>query len=613
MTTTAANWHNGDLLPGTNDLSPRGFEGYDIHVLRNTTSLPLRSILMLVDDGNPVRADSATLPTDVTNIIFVGEFTPAGTQPQNTQVGHGVRLDILTGEVTATGNPPARRLRSFIVNVRVRRTAGGDLGPIPIRFHIHENVTEIWLTPSTLTLPGDAAGHRLTVLARFDDDTIGDITRLASAPTAPGLPLESGFTWTSSDNVCVRVDRQGQLTGVFGITSCSSTITATLRQQGWPTLSASAQVTVIEPWAERRLRQRDLNLVGGPGLNAVNDVPNILLLPDGFLDTDADRADFDRLAALAVHRLSHSSSTTPFDLLSGSINYWSAFVPSREQGASTLPELVELVTLFEGSTPQTSTPVTALAVDGARAAGDIQIDFDRATMRGNLPANVHFRIGADPTLYTTTNNVTVAGNALRGVVFTPSLAQNAANDAAVTIIGQRGSVKQLLDEAPLLRNLVAVVGLPVPAQRLAQGADAARLQAQLDEWSTLYGARRITPLNVDISLFNLWGRLLPDHRLADEKDTALGIANDERPRALVSANAVKLSWHPLRTLRTELDLFLATLEFQGTVVGQSWTIPQGGQAGKDRALVFVLVRGVRHAGSNTTGSQPIVTVPLVDD
>lgn len=617
MTTTAADWHNGDLLPG-NELNPRAFEGFDIHVLRGSTSLPLRSILTLVDDGNFVRADSATLPADVTTIIFRGEFQPVGTQPQNTQVGHGVSLDLRTGEVTATANPPAPRLRSFVVNATILRTAGGALGPFPIRFHIHESVTEIWLTPSTLTLPGDAAGHRLTVLARFDDDTIGDITRLASAPTGPGLPPESGFTWASSDNVCVRVDRQGRLTGIFGLTSCTSTITATLRQQNWPTLSASAQVTVIEPWAERRLRQRDLNLVGGPGLNAVNEVPNILLLPDGFLDTDADRADFDRLAALAVHRLSHSSSTTPFDLLSGSINYWSTFIPSRERGTSTLPELVEPPTLFEGPTQQALTPVTTLSVDGARSAGDIQIDFERATLHGNLPADVHFRIGTDPTLYTTTNTVTVTGNALRGVVFTPSLAQAAANNAPVTIIGQRVSAKEFvagLSQVLVVRNLenlVAIVGSPVPAERLAQGSTPQQLQAKLTEWTTLYGAGRITPLNVNNATFDAWARLLPDHRLADEKDTALGIANDERPRAHRPASAVKLSWHPLRTLRTELDLFLARLEFQGTVIGQTWTIPQGGAAGKDRALVFVLVRGVRHAGSNTTGSQPIVAMTLVD-
>lgn len=614
MTTIGVDWHNGDLLPGLNELNLRAFEGYDIHVLRNTTSLPLRSILMLREDnGNLTRADSTTLPTDVTAIIFNGEFAPSGTQPQNTQVGGGVSLSLRTGEVTATANPPTPRLRNFIVNAIVLLTGGGRLGPIPIRFHIHESVTEIWLTPSTLTLPADAEGHRLSALARFDDDTIGDITRLAFAPTGPGQLPESGFTWTSSDNVCVRVDRQGRLTGVFGLTSCSSTITATVRQPGWPALSASAQVTVIEPWAERRLRQRDLNLVGGPGLKVVNQVPNILLLPDGFLDTAADKADFDRLAALAVHRLSHSSSTTPFDLLSGSINYWSAFIPSRERGTTTLPDLVELPTLFDGPRQQLPTSVTTLAVDGARTSGDIQIDFDAPALHGNLPVNVGFRIGNDPTLYTTTNNVNATGNALRGVVFTPSLAQNAANNAAVTIIGQRVVAKDLVNAAPALRRLVAVVGLPVPAERLTQRSTLAQLQAKVTEWTTLYGAQRITPLNINNAIFNDWGRLLFDHRLADEKDTALGLANDERPRALVKASAVQLTWHPLRTLRTELDLFLATLEFQGTVIGQTWTIPQGGPPGKDRFLVLVLVRGVHDAGSNTGGPQPIVTMTLVDE
>jgi hypothetical protein len=618
MTTIRMEWHNGDVLPGQTVLSVRGVEGYDIHVLRGSTSLPLRSILMLVEDnGNVTRADSATLPADVptNNIVFTGEFEIFGAQPANTQAGHGVSLNVTTGEVTATPNPPTPRVRSFIVNVNINLTGGDALGPLPIRFHIHENVTQIWLTPAILTLPGDAAGHRLTVLARFDDDTIGDITRLASAPTAPGLPPESGFTWTSSDNVCVRVDRRGQLTGIFGISSCSSTITATLRQQGWPTLSASAQVTVIEPWAERRLRQRDLNLVGGPGLTAVNEVPNILLLPDGFLDTAGDKADFDRLAALAVYRLSTSSSTTPFDLLSSSINYWSAFIPSREHGTSTLPELVELPTLFDTS----GTPITTLAVDGARSAGDIQIDFDSASLRGNLPVNVHFRVGLDPTLYTTSNNVTAAGNALRGVVFTPSLAQPVADNAQVIIIGQRVSAREFVAglsqvaAARDLQNLVGIVGLPVPAERLAQASTPPQLTAKVTEWTTLYGAARITPLTINHTTYDAWARLLPDHRLADEKDTALGMANDQRPRAQATTTAVTLSWHPFRTLRTELDLFLATLEFQSTVIGQNWRSPLPGPAGKDQNLVFMLVRGVRHAGSNTTGTQPIVTMTPVEE
>jgi hypothetical protein len=616
MTTIVADWHNGDLFAGTNALSLRGFEGYDIHVLRNTTSLPLRSILMLLEDNNNLtRADSATLPADVNGILFLGQFAAAGPQQQNSLSGHGVRLDIRTGEVTATPNPPTPQLRSFIVTATVQRTGLAPL-QIPIRFLIHESVTEIWLTPSTLTLPGDAAGQRLSVLARFDDDTIGDITRLAAAPTAPGQPLESGFTWTSSDNVCVRVDQQGRLSGNFALTSCSSTITATLRQPGWPTLSANAQVTVIEPWAERRLSQRDLTLVGGPGLTVVNEVPNVLLLPDGFLDTPEDRADFDRLASLAVHRLNTSGSTTPFDLLSGSINFWSAFLPSRERGTTALPELVELPTLFDGPIPQSPTPVTTLAVDGARSAGDFRIDFRAAALIGNLPVEVHFRIGNDPTLYTTTNNVTAAGNALRGVEFKPVLAQNAANNAVVAIIGQRGSINQLLSEATqalaALPNLVGVVGLPVPAERLTQRSTAPQLQAKITEWTTLYGAARITPLNVTNVLYDAWARFLPDHRLADEKDTALGMANEERPRALRKTTPSTLSWHPLRTIRTELDLFLATLEFDGTVIGQTWTIPTGGQPGKDRALVFVLVRGIHNAGSNTEGTQPIVTMTLVD-
>jgi hypothetical protein len=415
MTITAVGWHTGELLPEQQTgLDPRYEQGYDLHVLRGTKSVDLRSMLVLRDDaGHFIRADAAQLPPDVRAIAFIGLFT--GTFSGGVQSGGGVSLNTSSGEVEATASPPSPRLRSFLIQLQVLPTAGARLLGPPLRVLIHESVTEIWLTPSTLTLPADTEKQRFSVLTRFDDDTVGDITRLAGSSLAPGAAPPSGFTWSSSDNVCARVDEFGYLTGVFGLFSCSSTITATLRQPGWPNLSATANVTVVEPWGDPPPNRRELHLVSGPGITPNDDVPNILFLPDGFVDTLEDREDFDKLVALLVHRLTHSASTEPFDALSGSMNYWSALVPSREHGTTTLTDLVEVPSLFEGAAAF-RTPLATLAVDGPRRAGDSQIDFVRATpFFGELPANVLFTVAGDPTVYTTTNTVKVAGNALHGV------------------------------------------------------------------------------------------------------------------------------------------------------------------------------------------------------
>jgi hypothetical protein len=60
--------------------------------------------------------------------------------------------------------------------------------------------------------------------------------------------------------------------------------------------------------------------------------------------------------------------------------------------------------------------------------------------------------------------------------------------------------------------------------------------------------------------------------------------------------------------------FLATLTFQGTVVGTTWTLQRGGTPGKDRNLVFVLSNGARYSGANGNDTpQPIIAIGLGED
>lgn len=626
MTTVAAIWHDGSRVSfdGRQVPDPRGVEGWDVHVLRDTTSLPLRSILALIeDDGNITRADATVLPADVQGFAFIADFAgqpgqgPAPGGTANGARGGGVFFNLATGEVTAETSPPTPRLRSFVVRPMIIR--GGGAGPLtgpPIRVLVHETVSEIRLTPSHLSIAGDADRQRLTVLARFDDDTIGDITHLGGPPAGAGQLPAPGFTWTSSDNVCVQPDGDGRLTGVFGLFACTATITATLRQPGWPALSATAQVTTIDEWGNQPPSRRELHHLGGPGVTAVNDVPNVLLLPDGFLDTPQDRADFDALASLVVQRLHRNPSSTPFDVLEHVINYWSAFVPSRERGTSTLDDLLEDYTLLEGAAPG-QIPVTALNVDTQRPLGSQSIDFVRPALTGQIPNGVHFTISGDPTVYTTTSRVAAQGNALRGVKFTPALAVAASAGTAVTVLGRRVSVPRGVPAPPgnaawTIDNLAFVVGLPIPAERLPHRATPAEFQAKLAEWTTLYGPR-IQQNRIDRGLYDQWNLLLADHRLADEKDTAFGLATGERPRAQVTAGEQTITFHPLRVQRAEIDRYLTTLSFRGTLVGPTWTLRPDGTPAKDRRLVFVLARGARLGGSNRGGPEPIVALGLVDD
>ena len=579
--------------------------------------MPLRSILLLQEDnGTLTRANAAALPADVAGITFLGQF--AGGMANNVLTGGGVSVNSQTGEVTANPSPPPPHLRSFLITTIVIRNAGGPLTGPPIRVHIHENVTEIWLTPSPLSIAGDGPGQRLTVLAHFDDDTIGDITHLTSAPAGPGLPPEPGFTWISDNNACVQPDANGRLTGVFGLSPATCTITATIRQPNWPARSASAQVRCIDEWANQPPGRNELHLLSGPGANAFAEVPNILLLPDGFLDTPEDQADFTTLVGLIVDRLNRNPSTTPFDVLEGAINYWSAFVPSRERGSSLLDDLFEFPTLFEGATEAAKNPVTRLTVAATATAGSASLDFGLPALVGELQPATHFTIDADATIYTTVNRVAANANVLRGVRFSPPLAVTATANSGATVIGRRQSVPIGVAATPggadpwAMENLIHVVGLPVPAERIAHGATAVELQAKVTDWRTLYGAR-IEPARITALIYDVWARVLSDHRLADETDTAFGLAVGERPRADVRQTEQGISWHPGRTQRTHIDKYLATLSFQGTVIGTTWTLLPGGGPAKDRDLVFILARGARFSGTNRHGPEPIIALGLVDE
>ncbi len=79
------------------------------------------------------------------------------------------------------------------------------------------------------------------------------------------------------------------------------------------------------------------------------------------------------------------------------------------------------------------TVVSTLAVDGTTAAGQASINLDATRVTGTLVQGATFTIAGNATTYTVAADVTASSNALAGVTFTPVLAAEAADDAAVTI------------------------------------------------------------------------------------------------------------------------------------------------------------------------------------
>jgi len=137
-------------------------EGYDIHVLRG---------------GPPSKALDQSLDLDpqFPPAQFPLTFTPHFKGQPN---AFGLKVDTTTGEVTAAAqpNPPDAKFPNFNFLMTANQTLAGSTLDTVIRIHIHDSIKKIWLTPSSLIVHEDADDRRFTVLALFDDDTVGDIT-----------------------------------------------------------------------------------------------------------------------------------------------------------------------------------------------------------------------------------------------------------------------------------------------------------------------------------------------------------------------------------------------------------------------------------------------------
>ena len=161
----------------------------------------------------------------------------------------------------------------------------------------------------------------LTVLAEFDDGSMGDIThrpslvRWSSHPDIVAGPLGRVKALKKDVEADITV-AQGPLPPPAHLAHLTST----------------AKVYAKPPWSE----PTEARFLAGMGELHHEEVPNVLFLPEGFKQ-DEEKA-FERIALSIVKALGTRRATSPFNHLRDSINYWTAFVPSADADVTTLPE-----------------------------------------------------------------------------------------------------------------------------------------------------------------------------------------------------------------------------------------------------------------------------------
>lgn len=297
---------------------------YDIHLLRGQ-NITLLNLLRV--EGTPA-AEYATAHATVTYL-----FTPTFLAPPSNVTAANpdmlMSVDMATGRVQADDGNPATPVPNFLVVARATDSADNTSAETVMRIHIHNHVTQAWLTPPVLTLrpTGGALPEttlsKFTVRVQFDDESVGDVTEMQN------------INWGPSSNVT----SSGRLVIDAGNTPGGPPIEITaLLPTDLEGVEARGKIQIAVPWEQGPVIQTDVVPEGGwPGILAPETAPNVLFLCDGHLPEDSGK--FETQVNAFVHLLKKNKITRPFDRLATSINFFKAFIPSPGQGISTLCEV----------------------------------------------------------------------------------------------------------------------------------------------------------------------------------------------------------------------------------------------------------------------------------
>ena len=305
--------------------------GYDIHLLKGEKSQPLnRKLKAKQTTGNTIKDFRGDGPPAGVTVQFLGLFKGA---PNN----HGVTVSAI-GEVSIAHNLPAKRLFNFLLRAVVSESGGNSL-ETHIRIHIHETVNKIWLTPASLTLY-QGSKQRFTVLAEFDDKTVGDITERNSAVVISSPINELKFERISVNPDKINVDpAKGELTVLRPNEQQEVSVSMVLDPGTGSMLVRRSKATVN---TKPSLAQpRKIVRVRGKGPVNFDQKVNILFVGDGF---DASEKDlFNQIVDQIARELQTSPRTFPYNALEESINYWrledADFIASIEQNVTVLGEM----------------------------------------------------------------------------------------------------------------------------------------------------------------------------------------------------------------------------------------------------------------------------------
>ena len=263
--------------------------------------------------------------------------------------GFGIAVNRKNGRVTInSGTLPSPRPHNFIVEAIVTKNTGGvapaTIPPAFTRFHVHQQVAHVSLTPKPLTIrakPGSTAKEvfqQWTVRAQFDDGTVADVTDSDQLKFSPTTIMTDGENHISIPGSA----SPGDLLDVKVTTSAL-----------WGNKEDSAKIQLLKEWSNETNAPQAEFVDGLVDINdrtiRPEDAINILIVACGFpaaaipappLPPPQDPHEPFRSISLAiVDRLSRQRLYQPFGYLSRSINFWRLPMIAKDPGINVRPEV----------------------------------------------------------------------------------------------------------------------------------------------------------------------------------------------------------------------------------------------------------------------------------
>ena len=368
--------------------------GDDLHLAIGFASPRLDQQITVITDSGIFDGDE--LP-DGLRLAF--KLPPPWTDPKTKKPDPhtftGVQLGSVTGRVSLTAHGKAT---SFVVQADLLDAGGTPQAP-PLfrRIHCHRALSAVWPAPASVVIRAEglpirlAEGlpRRLNVLGKFSDGMIADLTnwlpterpRAGQATFVSALGTGTpAMSWelalVGTDGTAELSDFLDPATGLLKGASASGTGTLSLLL---PPVTGKhppqVHISYQPAWADT---SAEVFFVDGAGLDQVDQVRNVLFLPDGF--TRDQQTEFENFVGDLVYHMCHNSAFSPFDVLRDSVNFFRAWLESTDA----------CVTLASPVTPAVRSMVTLLPDPPELPTAESMVEITRTPMAMLNPRETAF-------------------------------------------------------------------------------------------------------------------------------------------------------------------------------------------------------------------------------